>query len=117
MTDALGDDLVDGNAEVNVGAGGFAGAFTGEEGGVRARVIARAVVAGIGIVMVETAQHLDGALQRRERLHGGAEREVRAFTFRPPILLMRAVGKINERGAHGCAGGGSGEFSAVAFGG
>jgi hypothetical protein len=72
-------------------------------------MVAGAVIARGGILVIEPADHLNLALQWQERLHRFAEREIATLARRPPIILMRAVWEIDERHAQRCARGRSGE--------
>ena len=59
MADPLGRHLVDRDAGVDVGAGGFPDADARQEGPTRPRMVARPVQAAVGVDLVEPAQDLD----------------------------------------------------------
>ena len=54
-----GDHLVDGAADAEVAAGGFAGLFAGEERGGGARVVAGTVAVAVGFFVSEAGDDLD----------------------------------------------------------
>src|SRR5438067_452108 len=97
MTDALRRDLIDGDADLDIRAVGLARARAGEERRVGAGMIAGAIVAGLRVEVIEPPEDLKRTLQRRERFHRFGEREIRALALRPPVILMRAIRKINKR--------------------
>ena len=124
VADLAGDDLVDRDARVDVGAGGLADADAGEERAAGAGVVAGSVGAGGGVHVVETGDDLDAVFDRFQRLHRAVEGEVLALALGPPGRRDRAVGEVNEGRPHrrarrsgrrglgrraGGAGGGSGE--------
>ena len=96
MPDVPGRHLVDRDPDVDVVAVGFARPHAGEERRVRARMVAAAVVARVGLVEVQAADHLEALAQRGQRLHGRAQFELCPGALRPPIVLAGAVGKIDE---------------------
>jgi hypothetical protein len=57
MANVLRGDLVDGNTNVNVSAGGFRGMRTGEKRRGGAGVITVTVAEGIAIVLRQTREH------------------------------------------------------------
>lgn len=63
----LGGDLVDGDTEVDVGAGGLACLAAGEERGVGPCVVAWAVAVGFSFVEIEPAEDLEFIAQGSER--------------------------------------------------
>ena len=105
VPDMLGRDLVDGHADVDVAPVGLARAGARQERRVGARVVAPAVVARLGLVEVEPSDDLELAAKRGEGLHGAPERKIRALPRRPPVFLVRAIGKIHERHPQRRAGG------------
>ena len=110
MADLVGDDLIDGDAGVNVGAGCFLNAHAGEKSAAGPGMIARAIRTRSGVDMVHTAQDLQLILQLRQWLHCWRELEILRFAFGPPIRLDRAIREIDERHAQRSAAGSSGEF-------
>ena len=98
-----GDDSLNGNAGADIRRA-LIQAHAGEKHPVAARVVATAVVAGAGVVVVEPAHHLQLAPKRRQRLQRGAKGKVGFAALWPPGRRDRAVGKINEGCAQGRAG-------------
>src|SRR5262249_20832644 len=76
MADLVGDELVDRNAGMDVGAGRFAHAHTGEERAIGAGVIARAVGTGGRVYVIQAGEDLNVLLERLQRLHGLGQLEV-----------------------------------------
>ena len=101
VTDALRRHLVDRNTDADVGAVGFASPGAGEKRGIGPRMIARAIVARLGILVIQPPENLDGVLQWSERRHRAAQSEIRPGARRPPVVLMRPVRKINIGHAQG----------------
>src|SRR5438034_10608004 len=96
MPDLIGRNLVDGNARMNVRAGGFLDADAGQERATGAGVVARAVRPGRRVDMVQAAEDLQALFDVLQRLHGAIQFEVFAFAGRPPIGRDGSVREINE---------------------
>src|SRR4051812_39501164 len=102
MTDLLRDDLVNGRAREDVGAGGFADANAGEEGAARSGMGACPVGSGRGIDVVEAGDDLQFVTHFLERLQGAGELEIAtALTGGPPGGRNCAVGDVKKSHADG----------------
>ena len=115
VADLVRDDLIDGDAGLDVRAGGLLHAHAGEERAAGARVIACAVGAGRGVHVVHATEHLELMLHGRERLQRATEVEVRAFVLRPPRRLDRAIREIDIGHAQWRASRGAGEVRGLAI--
>src|SRR5438105_2601887 len=96
MPDLIGRNLVDGNARVNVRAGGFLDADSGQERATGARVVACAVRPRSGVDMVKAAEDLQVFFDVLQRLHRAVEFKVFALSGRPPIGRDGSVREIDE---------------------
>src|SRR3989442_10954228 len=96
MPDLIGRNLVDGNARMNVRAGGLLDADTGQERATGARVVAGAVRSGRRVDMVQAAENLQAFFDVLQRLHRAVEFKVFAFPGRPPIGRYGSVREIDE---------------------
>ena len=103
VPDLVGHHLVDGDAGMDVGAGGLLDTHTREERGARARVVARAIGARVCAEVVETADHLQMLVYLREGRQRGREREIRAaFAGGPPGFGYGAIRHVDESHALRC---------------
>ena len=96
MPDLVGCNLVDGNARVNVRAGGFLDADAGQEGATGARVVTGAVRAGRGVDVVQLAQDLQAFFDVLQRLHRAVEFKILALASRPPVAGDRTIREIDK---------------------
>ena len=99
MADLLRGHLVDRDPDLNVGAVRFPRPSAGQKRRIRPGMVTGAVVAGLRVLVIQAAQHLERRLERRERLHRLAELKGPALVRRPPIVLMYPVGNIDKRHA------------------
>ena len=81
----------------------------GQKCGVGAGVIAGAVAQIVGVLLGETAEDLDLALERRERREGPVELEGAAGALGSPAGQIDPVGNAHEHHAQRGAAGGGGE--------
>jgi hypothetical protein len=93
----LRGNLIDRRAEVYVRPGRLLRPATGEQRGVGPRMVAGAVGARGCVDVIQPADHLDLALERRQRLHRGAQLELRTVARRPPVRLVHAIRNRHER--------------------
>ena len=118
VTNLIRDNLIDGNAGLDVGARGLLHAHTGEERAAGPRVIAGTVGTGRGVHVVHAAEHLKLVLHGRERLERRAELKVpRLRPSATRLGLDRAVREIDIGHAQRCAGRSAGEVRGLAAGG
>src|SRR3989442_10156971 len=96
MPDLIGRNLVDGNARMNVRAGGFLDADAGQERATGARVVTCAVRPRSGVDMVKAAENLQAFFDVFQRLHRAVEFKVFALAGRPPIGRDGPVREIDE---------------------
>ena len=68
----------------------------GQERAVAARMIAGAVRAAVGRLVVQPAQDLDQLLDRLQRLERAAQLEIRPLLLRPPGRRDGAVGEVDK---------------------
>src|SRR5438874_3198735 len=110
MPDLVRDDLVYGNAGVNVRTGCFLDAHASKESAAGPGMIAGAIRTRSRVDVIHTAEDLQLLLQLRQWLHRGCKLELLAVAFGPPVWLDRAVWEIDESHAQRRAGGSAGEF-------
>ena len=96
MPNLIRHHLINGNARVNVRARRLLHAHAGQERAAGSRVIARAVRAGRGVDVIQSAEDLQLMLHLRQRLHGARELKIFSRAARPPVLLNCTVRKIDE---------------------
>ena len=113
MPSGLGGDLVDRDAELDVGAGGLAGAAAGEEGGDAAGVVAGAVAAVRGVLLLEAGEDLEVLAVGFHRLEGVAQLVARGGAVGPPVFEVHAVRDVEEGHPQRRAAGGGGERAAA----
>ena len=115
VADGLGGDLVDRDAEVDVGAGGLAGAAAGEEGGDAAGVVAGAVAAVGGVLLLEAGVDLEVPAVGLHRLEGRAHLVAAGGAVRPPVLEIHPVRDVEIGHPQGRAAGGGGQRATAGF--
>ena len=112
----LRNNLVHGDAGMEICALGFLYAHAGQERAAGAAVVARAIWPGRGGFEGQTAEHLKLGFEGSQRLHRFVEREIAILPGGPPFRWVGAVGELEKReaqrgarGGDGAVGGGLGE--------
>ena len=98
MTNFFGENLIDGDAGMDI-RGGLFDSDASKEGAVRSSVIPCPIGTGFGVSMIEAAHDLEHAAGFLEWLQRFAEFKIRAFVAGPPGGRNRAIGKINKGSA------------------
>ena len=89
-------ELIDGDADANVGAAGLARLAAGEKGGHGPGVIAGAVAVGPRRVERQAIEHQQVLLEGGQRLQHRRQIEVAAQFIRHPLIEIDAVGDVDE---------------------
>ncbi len=95
--DLLRGELIDRDADLDIGAAGLLGLAAGEERGHRTGMVARTVAVGLGLFLRQAGEDEHVLLERLEQLERRCQLVVLADLRGRPILHVDAVRYVTER--------------------